>query len=380
MASKRLSLLKSKYPWLKSPYIINGPMAAFATGPLAAAVTSAGGFGMIGSTPGTKDMSDLHASISHARDLLRSQPQHQHTNATTSSSHNDSGEPLPIGIGFLCFMHKPADVLPLIQKHNPAVVWLFGCPTPADYAAWTSAIRSASSAAIWIQTGNVASALEIAQKARPDVLVAQGTDAGGHGLANSAGVISLVPEVRAALDAAGFAEMPVMAAGGIADGRGVAAALALGADGVVMGTRFLASEEVKVPHPAFREAIVGAKDGGVSTARNTTFDEMRPQGNNWPLVYDGRGLKSQSLTDVQGGMGLEEARKKIEDAKKGDDGGFGYDSKVVGGSGRGLVWAGTGVGLVKKVQKAGEIVEEVREEAVKILRETTGRFGADSKI
>src|SRR5437763_563577 len=78
---------------------------------------------------------------------------------------------------------------------------------------------------------------------KPDVLVMQGLDAGGHGWEKGAGVISLVPEAVDALEENGFAHIHVLAAGGIVDGRGVAAALALGAEGVVMGTRFLGALE-----------------------------------------------------------------------------------------------------------------------------------------
>jgi NAD(P)H-dependent flavin oxidoreductase YrpB (nitropropane dioxygenase family) len=93
------------------------------------------------------------------------------------------------------------------------------------------------------------------------VIVAQGIDAGGHGPINAASIISLVPEIVSAIP-----EIPVLAAGGISDARGVLAALALGADGVVMGTRFAASVESATADSAKR-LIIQTQDGGVSTQR-----------------------------------------------------------------------------------------------------------------
>jgi len=97
--------------------------------------------------------------------------------------------------------------------------------------------------------------------AKADVLVAQGNDAGGHGVARSASIISLVPELISA-----FPKTPILAAGGIVDASGILAALALGAEGVVMGTRFGASHESAFPDAA-KSIILQTHDGGVSTRR-----------------------------------------------------------------------------------------------------------------
>lgn len=104
---------------------------------------------------------------------------------------------------------------------------------------------------VWMQVGSVKDAVEIARACKPDVLIVQGTDAGGHGLAQGAGIVSLLFEVADAVEAlakGGAAEeMPLlMAAGGIVKGRGVAAALVLEAAGVAMGTKFLESAEANV--------------------------------------------------------------------------------------------------------------------------------------
>ena len=100
-----------------------------------------------------------------------------------------------------------------------------------------------------------------AQKAGADVIVAQGSDAGGHGSANCASIVSLVPELVSALP-----ETPIVAAGGIADGRGTLAALALGAQAVVIGTRFATATESAMADKA-KDLIIHTFDGGISTRR-----------------------------------------------------------------------------------------------------------------
>ena len=102
---------------------------------------------------------------------------------------------------------------------------------------------------------------QIAKDADADVIVAQGSDAGGHGFINSASVISLVPEIISTIPGT-----PVLAAGGISDGSGVLAALALGADAVVMGTRFAVANESAMADKA-KDAIVKTRDGGINTKR-----------------------------------------------------------------------------------------------------------------
>lgn len=132
---------------------------------------------------------------------------------------------------------------------------------------WTKQRRKAAPRTkVWVQVGSVKDAVEIAQACKPDVLVVQGTDAGGHGLAQGAGIVSLlleVADVAEALAKGGTAkEMPLlMVAGGIVEGRGVAAALVLGAAGVAIGTRFLASAEANIA-AGYRDEAVRASDGG----------------------------------------------------------------------------------------------------------------------
>ncbi|KAI7278211.1 hypothetical protein KC352_g7525, partial [Hortaea werneckii] len=189
----------------------------------------------------------------------------------------------------------------------------------------------------------------------PDALCIQGLDAGGHGLEKGAGIITLLPEVRDALASEGYGYIPLLASGGIVCGRSAAAALALGAEGVVMGTRFLAATETTM-HPAYRAAIFAASEGAESTVRSKLFDELRGP-NIWPEDYDGRSLVMQSWEDHVRGVSLDEVRKSHAEAVKAEDRGY-----AVNGKGRAAIWAGSGVGMVRKEQLAAEILEEVRRE------------------
>ena len=348
-----MSTLKEQLPWTLSPLVVNAPMAGFAGGKLASAVTLAGGLGMIGSL---RSMDDLRKELGIAAKAFKDSP-------GLSAS-----RVLPVGVGFLPFVLKLEDILPVFDDYKPAVIWMFVPKDLDDYAVWVPAIRKASpESKIWIQLGSVAAALHVAKIAQPDVLCLQGADAGGHGFEKGASIVSLLPEVADALAAEGCSHVPLVASGGIVDGRGVAAALTLGAEGVVMGTRFLASREVNV-HPVYQAAVLEAQDGGQVTTRSKLFDQLRGP-NIWPELYDGRGLVAQSHKYFANGMSLEEIQKLHNEAVAGED--KGYDTGL---QGRAAIWAGTGVGLVKEVQSAGEIVQKVQEDARDVLVRAAARL------
>ncbi|OAP64038.1 hypothetical protein AYL99_00010 [Fonsecaea erecta] len=342
------SSLRVRLPWTSSPLVVNAPMGGFAGGHLASAVTKSGGLGMIGAIMAD----DLKKELAIAADELM---------ATTTQSHI-----LPIGVGLLPFVVKAESVLPILKEYQPAVVWLFAAKELNNYATWSATIREiCPNSEIWIQVGSVSAAVEIAQIAKPDALVLQGADAGGHGFQRGASIISVVPEAADVLEAKGFANVPLLASGGIADARGAAAALALGASGVVIGTRFLAAKETNVP-PGYRELVLAAKDGAQSTIRSTLFDNVKGP-NIWPDAYDGRSLITESYADYVRGVDIKEIREKHNEAVTGKDGGFGKTNRA-------NVWAGAGVGLVNKLQNAADIVEEVRNGISKILEGTMARL------
>jgi nitronate monooxygenase len=342
------SSVQAHYSWTSRPLIANAAMAGFAGPNLATAVSRAGGIGFIGIG---KDMAKLDQQLASAKYLL----QDDNLEAASSST-------LPVGVGFLLFTAPLDDAISVIGRHRPAIVWL-ACPAQeGNFETWSKATRNASpESRIWIQVASVSVPRRVASTCSPDVLIMQGSDAGGHGPLPGAGVVSLVPETRDALDRDGFSGIGIFAAGGITDGRGIAAALACGADGVVMGTRFLASKETELPAEAYRKTILEAKDGGVSTARATVFDELAGK-SVWPSGYDGRAIVGASYNDFNMGIGIEEVREKYASAVKESHKGF-------GGEVRAAIWAGAGVGLVTEVNTAGNIVKECRDLARLCLEE-----------
>lgn len=343
--------LKLALPWMLSPLIINAPMGGFAGPDLAVAVTKAGGLGQIGAV---HDLKQLQAQLTQASEDLR------------ADARFADFKTLSIGVGLLPFILKVEDVLPVLSKFNPAVVWLFAAKQLPDYETWTQQIRKACpDSQVWIQVGSVVGALEIAKSCQPEALILQGSDAGGHGFEKGAGIISLLPEATDTLKKHDFGHIPLLASGGIVDGRGAAAAFSLGAAGVVLGTRFLAAKETTV-HPKYQAAVIGASDGGQNTVRAKLFDELRGP-NIWPVDYDGRSLVTDSYTDHINGLKIDDIRNRHTEALKEKDMGWGE-------SNRATVWAGTGVGLVKAVQQAAEIVEEVRRDVVEVLDATRARL------
>ncbi|KAL5332009.1 hypothetical protein ACEPPN_001552 [Leptodophora sp. 'Broadleaf-Isolate-01'] len=355
--SSSIQLLKSTYRWISTPLIISAPMRVF-TGPeLATAVSSAGGIGFIG--PG-KSPEDLEPALQKARRLLEQRSQSHQSKRSRITSADLEGK-LPIGIGFQIFDANLQVALPSIATHRPAAAWLF-VPREGtdDLPVWMREIRNASpQTQIWLQVGSVKDAMDAAKLSNPpDVLVLQGIDAGGHGLAKGAGIVSLIPEVRDAMANAGV-KIPIIAAGGIADGRGVAAALGLGAVGAAMGTRFLASEEADIA-AGYQNEVLRATDGGQSTIRTPLFDALAGR-NNWPPQFDGRSIINGSTKDSEAGVSFEENQAQFKEALKQGDKGWGEDGRLT-------TYAGTGVGLIHEVKSAEDIVHDARDSARAALK------------
>ena len=350
--------LTKLYPWLSTPAIISAPMLGAATPALAVNVTKAGGLGFIAG--GTR-ADALENALQQTANLIRT---------TNSRPHREpKNDVLPIGVGFQLF-NTPAHVATTAfatLTRPPAVVWLFAPAHSSDLATWAREIREATAGKthIWVQVGTVAEAKAAVELASPEVLVVQGSDAGGHGLARSASVMSLVPEVADMLAAIGRGGTPVLAAGGITDGRGVAAALTLGAAGVVMGTRFLAASEAGIAAGWQRE-ITRLADGGVSTTRSTLCDRLK-ETKGWPARYDGRAAVNRGHEDEESGMADgENVRLYREELEKGDS--------AWGASGRMVTYAGTGVGMIHDVRPAAAIVGEVRSQAREVLERVAGAY------
>ena len=331
-----MSRLKAAYPWINLPFVVSAPMLGAATPRLAVNVSRAGGMGFVaGSKP-----EEVDTMLAQARTLL--------SNSTSTIRATQST--LPIGVGFQLFNCSLDPLAEVIAKHVPAVAWLFAPKAEENYRSWSRKLRAVTNGKtkIWIQVGSVADAMRSHESA--DVLVLQGGDAGGHGLQKSASVISLVPEVLDMLHNAGRSDMPILAAGGIVEARGFAAALALGASGAVMGTRFLAAEESGIP-AGWKRELLRTRDGGISTLRSTLSDRLKGT-KGWPPQYDGRAIGNKGHVDEESGMSeAENVKLYKEELKQGED--------AWGPHGRMIAYAGTGVGLIKRVEPAETIVHEI---------------------
>jgi nitronate monooxygenase len=338
----QIQILKDDYPWIQTPLVVGAPMRLIALADMAVEISKAGGIGFIGA--GT-DVSDLQQHLDNAVSLL------------SSSRLPTQHALLPIGVGFINWGADLATAIPLIQQYKPAAVWFFAPSSPSSLLEWTSNTRDVSPhTKVWVQIGSVREARDVVQNVKPDVLVVQGTDAGGHGLAQGASLISLLPEVCDAVSAlsfeGGYAGPVIIAAGGIADARGASAALVLGASGVVLGTRLLASSEANISR-GYQNEVLRASDGGQSTVRTKVYDNLRGT-TGWAQSHNARGIMNRSYVDAVSGMSEEENKRLYEEEVKKGDAGWGEQARMT-------TYAGSAVGLVREVKGAGEIVREVRE-------------------
>jgi nitronate monooxygenase len=248
----------------------------------------------------------------------------------------------PWGAGLITWSAN-ADVLNLLLSYRPHAVMLsFGDPRP-----YAKAIKSAGCKLI-CQVQGLAEA-RLAQEAGADLIVAEGTEAGGHG-----GRRATLPLVPAVVDA--VAPIPVVAAGGIADGRGLAAALMLGAHGALIGTRFYASAEA-LGHDGAKQRIVAAR--GEETARTRVFDLVR--GYAWPPIYTGRAIRNGFMERWHG---REDHLSNVLETER-----AGYRAAALAGDfDTAVVWAGEAVDLIKSVDSASALVERIGAEAEAQLR------------
>jgi len=343
--------LADAYPWTKIPLIVSAPMRQF-TGPrLALAVAKAGGIGFIG--PGVKTEATL-ADLDEAKDLFDA--------SGSARLPMRDGSALPLGVGFITWTADLDIATHAVGKHRPAAAWLFAPRNgQQEFDQWATRFREASPATqIWMQVGTLAEALAAASSsAAPDVLVLQGQEAGGHGRAEDGiGLFSLLPEAADTLASLGGA-IPLVGAGGIADGRGVAAALGLGAAGIAMGTRFLASSEIRLPK-GYQDAVLGTSDGAATTVRTQLYNHLRGT-YGWPAPWSPRGVWNKTWVEHKAGVPFEELQKRHDEAAAKGDAAWGPDGRVA-------TYAGASVGLVKRVEDAEAIVEEVRRDAVEIIK------------
>lgn len=309
--SRLQALLDIRHPLLLAP------MAAISGGALAQAVSDAGALGLIGG--GYGDEAGLRRELA-----LVDGPR--------------------VGVGFITWaLERQPRLLDLVLEHQVKAVFLsFG-----SIGRFAPQVK-AGGAVLIAQVQTVAQALAAAGEGA-DILVAQGTEAGGHG-----GARATLPLVPAVIDA--VPSLPVVAAGGIADGRGLAAALALGAAGAVCGTVFYASTEA-LAHPGAKARLVQAS--GDDTLRSSLFDKVR--GIDWPADWNLRTLRNAfsarwegDAAGLQAAIGAEQAR--FVAARDAGD----FDTAAV--------IAGEAADLVRGVEPAAAIVQRIMQGAAPALR------------
>lgn len=306
MKTKVTELLGISYP------IIQGGMAWVAEYHLAAAVSEAGGLGIIGAGG---------APASFVRDQIRQ------VKEFTSR---------PFGVN-LMLMNPEADQIAQVIVEEGVKVITTGAGNPGKYMA------------MWKDAGicviPVVASVGLAkmmERAGTDAVVAEGTESGGH--IGEATTMTLVPQVVDAVS------IPVIAAGGIADGRGFAAAMMLGAQAVQMGTRFVAARE-SIVHANYKQKVIAAKDIDSEVTGRSTGHPVRCIRNKMTREY----LKME-----KDGAGLEELEKLTLGSLR--------KAVVEGDVVDGTLMAGQIAGLVKEELTCAQIIEEIMTQAGKLMK------------
>jgi len=299
--------------------VVQAGMARYGTSAaLAAAVSEAGGLGILGCLRRPAD-----EAVAEIR-LIR-----ERTNR-------------PFGVNFVLPLLDEKTFAACVAERVPVFSFFRGDPAEATARAHESGAK------VIHQVTTVAEA-ERARRVGVDIIVAQGTEAGGHN--GPIPLFDLLPDVVAIAR-----DRPVLAAGGIVDGRGLAAALCLGASGVVMGTRFLATPECPAS-PRHKQAILDAAPG--ATVAGAVPDIL--WGDDWPGVQ-ARAIRNALIDRWHGKEGAlrerrDEALERLRQAEDGDD-----SDEIV-------LLAGMGCGRIGELLPAGEIVRATVEAAEQVLRD-----------
>jgi enoyl-[acyl-carrier protein] reductase II len=306
MKTQITQLLGIQYP------IFQGGMAWIAESTLAAAVSNAGGLGIIAG--GSAPIDYLREQIRRCKELTDK----------------------PFGVNIMLMSPNAEELAKLVIEEKVPVVTT-GAGNPGKYmAAWKEA-----GVKVIPVVPSVALAVRM-ERAGADAVIAEGTESGGHIGENT--TMCLVPQVVDAV------KIPVIAAGGIADGRGVAASFMLGAQGVQVGTRFLAAQECQI-HPTYKELVVKAKDtDSIVTGRYTGHPCRNVRTKFTKKLASGE--KDGSLTpDEFEQLTLGSLRKAVQDGNL-EEGSF---------------LCGAIAGMIKDIKPAKEIIEEMFAQAEKLL-------------
>ena len=308
MITKLTELLEIEYP------IIQGGMAWVAEHQLAAAVSEAGGLGIIGA--GGAPAAFVREQVQKAKEKTEK----------------------PFGVNIM-LMNPEADQIAEVVVEEGVKVVTTGAGNPGKY------MKMWKEAGIKVIPVVASSAMaKLMERAGADAVVAEGMESGGH--IGSLTTMALVPQVVDAVS------IPVIAAGGIGDGRGLAAALMLGAEGVQMGTRFVVAKE-SIVHPNYKEKLIKAKDIDSEVTGMSTGHPVRSLRNKMTKEYlrlEKEGADFETLEK----LGLGALRKAV------------VEGDVVNGT----VMAGQIAGMVNKEQTCREMILEIMEQAEKLLAGT----------
>jgi NAD(P)H-dependent flavin oxidoreductase YrpB (nitropropane dioxygenase family) len=307
--------------------IVMGGMGTGTSPDLVAAVSAAGGLGILG------------ASRQSAEELARDA---EAIRAATAR---------PFGLNLLLFRERPGqyDALLAARPKVISTAWPTLEQDLGTYVAKTHAIG-----AVAMHMVSTVAEARAAARAGVDVIVAQGTEGGGH--VGLMGTMPLVPMVVSAV-----APIPVLAAGGVADGRGLAAALALGADGVLLGTRFLATDESPIAK-GFKQAILE------SDGHDTLVTDIPDVANGqvWPGAYVR--VRRNRFIEEWLGRGNELRRRRAEVSAQL------REAAQAGDPDRGAIMIGQTAGLIDRIEPAADLVRQISREAEAILRERLPRL------
>ncbi len=306
MKTKITELLGIEYP------IIQGGMAWVADYHLAAAVSEAGGLGIIGA--GGAPASFVREQIQKTKELTKK----------------------PFGVNVM-LMNPEADEIARVIVEEGVPVVTTGAGNPGKYlASWKEA---------GIKVIPVVASVALArmmERGGADAVIAEGTESGGH--IGAATTMTLVPQVADAV------KIPVIAAGGIGDGRGIAAAFMLGAQAVQIGTRFVVAEE-SICHPSYKERIIKAKDIDSAVTGRSHGHPIRQLRNQMTKDY---------IKKEQEGVPFEELELLTVGSLR--------NAVIDGDVKNGTVMAGQIAGLIKKEQSCREMIEEMMEEAAALMQ------------
>ncbi len=294
MKTRLTDLLGIEYP------IIQGGMAWVATAELAAAVSNGGGIGIIAAGGAPADV--VREQIKKARTLTDK----------------------PFGVNVMLMSPFADEVMNVVIEEKPDVV-ITGAGNPGKYMA----DLKAAGIKIMPVIASVAMAKKM-EKDGADAVIAEGTEAGGH--IGELTTMVLVPQVADAV------EIPVVAAGGIADKRGAVAAFALGADGIQVGTRFICAEEC-IAHDNYKQAVIKAKDRDAVVTGRTTGAPVRALKNKLTREYDRLEKSGASFEEIEQ-LGVGGLRRAFQE----------------GDVQTGSLMAGQSAAMVTKIEPAADII------------------------